>query len=371
VAETVELDEILRTFDPDTREAFQSWLQSQATAVGPHGRDLNDALGNLGPFAEDAARMVDILNAHEDAVSRLVSDTGVVFAALTERGDQLRSLIEHADRVFATTASRDRELRETFVALPTFERESRTTLERVSAFAANADPLVTQLRPAARQLSPTLQDLEAISPDLRKLFVELNPLIDASKRGFPAAQQVLRESRPLLAQLDPAMRQLTPILDFIGLYKPELTAFFANTAAATQASDPATKVHYLRTVNPLNRENLAVYPRRLGTNRTNPYPMSGSFLKLREGMPSFETRHCNREVPQVTNTPPPPGGTPPLLPGLPADQLQALIPQPLLDAINRFATGQASGHEEAPPCKQQGPFTIDGETSQYPHVKGR
>src|SRR5918999_2538197 len=79
VSETVELDEILRTFDPDTRAAFQEWTQTQAEAISGHGRDVNDALGNLGPFAEDAAELVDILNRQEAAVSQLVSNTGVVF----------------------------------------------------------------------------------------------------------------------------------------------------------------------------------------------------------------------------------------------------------------------------------------------------
>ena len=55
VSETVELDEILRTFDPETRAAFREWTQTQAEAIAGHGRDVNDALGNLGPFADDAA----------------------------------------------------------------------------------------------------------------------------------------------------------------------------------------------------------------------------------------------------------------------------------------------------------------------------
>ncbi len=271
MSDTVELDEILRAFDPPTRKAFQTWMQSQAQGIDGYGRDLNDALGNLGPFAEDAARLVDILNRQEGAVSRLVSNTGVVFEALTERDGQLRSLIENSNRVFATTAARDRQLQEAFIALPTFEDESRLTLRRLAEFARDTDPLITQLRPAARELSPTLIDLSALAPDLRRLFRNLGPLITASRTGFPAAERVLRDLRPLLGQVDPAAQQLVPLLDFVGLYKPELTAFFANTVAATQASEPGTAVHYLRTTNPLNPENLAVYPRRVGSNRPNAY----------------------------------------------------------------------------------------------------
>ena len=123
VSETVELDEIFRAFDPKTRAAFQTWMQEQAQAIDGRGRDINDALGNLEPFAEDAARLLDILNRRR-ARSRLVSDTGVVFDALTERGGQLRALITNSNRVFATTAARDRELQELFIVLPTFNREA-------------------------------------------------------------------------------------------------------------------------------------------------------------------------------------------------------------------------------------------------------
>ena len=79
VSETVELDEILRSFDPETRADFQQWMQTQAQAIGGRGQDLNDALGNLAPFAEDTATIVDVLNRQEEALSQLVANTGIVF----------------------------------------------------------------------------------------------------------------------------------------------------------------------------------------------------------------------------------------------------------------------------------------------------
>jgi phospholipid/cholesterol/gamma-HCH transport system substrate-binding protein len=360
VSPTVQLDEIYRTFDADTRAAFQTWMQEQAKAIGSNGRDLNDALGNLGPFAEDAAELVDTLNRQEGAVRNLVSNTGVVFEALTERDGQLRSLIENSNRVFQATASRDEQLKEAFIALPTFERESAQTLERLAEFAVDTDPLITQLRPAARELSPTLQDLGALSPDLEALFRELGPLIDASRTGFPAAEQVLEDARPLIAQLDPAMRQLTPIFDFLGLYKRTITSFLANTPAATQAAD--ANGHYLRTTNPFNPENLAVYPRRIGTNRPNAYAKPDNFNQLAQGMPVFENRHCGGGVPNITNVP-----AVPLPP--PADEL---ISDQLLDQIIQFAfVGQPGANGPAPPCRLQGPYSFGGEVTQYPHVNER
>jgi virulence factor Mce-like protein len=387
VSPTVELDEIFRSFDERTRRAFQVWMQSQAQAIDGRGRDLNDAFGNLGPFADDASVLVDILNRQEGAVQRLIRDSGEVFGALSERDGQLRGLIQNSNTVFSTTAARNRELQQAFVALPTFERESRTTLTRLTAFADNTNPLVTQLRPAARELAPTAQDLAALAPDLKAFFRDLDPLIKAARTGIPAAQKILEDARPLIAQIDPAGRQLVPIVDFLGLYKREITAFFANTVATTQARDISTRVHYLRTTNPLNLENLAAYPRRLGNNRPNPYMLPGGYDKLAQGLDSYETRQCGRALPTIASTPPagglaPIGSVLPPIPGVPLPPAPTPVPTPLdpgqvfqlpqslLDSITKFVfPNGVGGGTVAPPCRQQGPQGDD--KTLYPHVKAR
>ena len=362
VSPSVQLDEIFRAFDPKTRRAFQVWMQEQARALGPHGRDLNDALGNLGPFAEDASEIVAILNRQEAAVRSLVSNSGEVFGALNSRGSQLREMIENLNTVFRTTAERDESLKAAFRALPTFQRESRTTLRRLDRFAADTDPLVTQLRPAARELSPTLRHLERLSPDLKALFRDLNPLITASRTGFPATERLLDDLRPFFQQIYPTVQQVVPILQFIKPYQREMTAFFANTVAATQAtdvvpgSDPPKSVHYLRTTNPVNPENFAVYPRRVGSNRPLPYALPGAFDKLATGLEVFEDRHCGRGVPVISQVAEP--------------VITQIVPQETVDFIkDTFLPVTENTQVPAPPCKKQAPFTFQGETLQYPHVK--
>src|SRR6266498_1894969 len=52
VEPTVELDEILRIFDPATKKAFRAWVaESAKTISGTAPEDLNSALGNLAGFA--------------------------------------------------------------------------------------------------------------------------------------------------------------------------------------------------------------------------------------------------------------------------------------------------------------------------------
>jgi|tagenome__1003787_1003787.scaffolds.fasta_scaffold20837436_1 phospholipid/cholesterol/gamma-HCH transport system substrate-binding protein len=355
VAPTVELDEIFRGFDQKTRTAFQQWMISQGRVFKDHGQDLNDALGNLAPFAEDTTTLLQILNEDSTDVRRLIRNTGGVFAALTERQGQLRGLISNSNRVFQTTAARNRELQETFRILPTFLQESRRTLVRVTAFANNTNPLVTQLRPAARELSPTLVALGTLAPDLRALFRDLDPLITVSRTGLPATSQFLDELRPLLDATDPFLRNLNPILQWVGLYKHEITAFFANDVASTQASslgsDQKTQLHYLRTTNPLNPENLAIYPKRIKSNRSNPYvaPLGYKTLPIKV----FGKYLCtNNEVPTIPST-----------------AVGDLLPQSLFDLINRFAYAGAGSNVPAPPCEEQAPLgNLIGQSGKYPHV---
>ena len=107
VSDTVELDEILRAFDPRTRAAFQDWMQAQAQAIAGHGRTSTTRSATSRRSPTTRRRSSTILNRQQGAVSRLIANTGSSSQALNERDGQLRSLIQNANTVFATTASRD------------------------------------------------------------------------------------------------------------------------------------------------------------------------------------------------------------------------------------------------------------------------
>jgi hypothetical protein len=199
-----------------------------------------------------------------------------------------------------------------------------------------------------------MAQLAKLAPDLDALFHNLNPLFDASVKGLPASEAFLDDLHPLLASVDAPLRQLNPPLEGLSNYQDELSAFFANSAAATQATTQVgnKQVHYLRTSNPANPENLAVYQNRLSTNRPNPYTFPGIFRSLAAGLPAYETRQCT--------------GAP--SPTLVADP--SLISPDLQANIQKYFFGPltAGGQVASPPCKQQAKFPFGGVVTQYPHV---
>ncbi|HET9720667.1 MAG TPA: MlaD family protein, partial [Solirubrobacteraceae bacterium] len=76
VAPTVQLDQILSTFDPRTRRAFETWMQQDGMAFTNRGQDLNDALAELYPFATNADAVLAVLRRDSSATRALLSDGG-------------------------------------------------------------------------------------------------------------------------------------------------------------------------------------------------------------------------------------------------------------------------------------------------------
>jgi phospholipid/cholesterol/gamma-HCH transport system substrate-binding protein len=310
VVESVQLDEIFDALDPETRAAFRGWQQELAKGVRDRGRDFNDALGTLPGFAADGADVLGVLDSQEQALRRLVKNTGVTFAALTENEQQLQTLITASERVFRTTGSRNEALAESVRIFPTFLDESKATLERLETFSTDTRPLVRDMRPVAVDLEPTLADLRATAPHLEKFFRDLDPLIEAAKKGMPAARETIEGAQPLLDELHPFLGQLNPILQYLELSQLQVSDFISYGGAAladTTVSPGGGTGHYLRQFGPLGAESAAIYPQRLRSNRGQTY-VGPEHLFGPEAMdylisPSSDCRNAGGETKPSDGTP--------------------------------------------------------------------
>ena len=302
IAESVQLDEIFRTFNAKTRAAFQSWQQEAALSIEGQGAGLSYAFGELEPTFTQFDRLFRVLDSQQLAVKQLFRNGATSLRALRGRQGELASLIQSSNAVFSTTAARDRQIEELFRAFPTFQDESRLTLERLKSFSINADPVMKQLVPVAEQLSPTLIAFSKLAPEAKGFFEGLEPVIDRAPTGFPAVRKLFRDQfPPLLRAVDPFLRNLNPVLTGLGLYKHELTATVGNIAAISNAKLPVENAagehaHYLRAMGPFNPESLATYPSRTTTSRTNAYPQPLASKSLATGLPSFDIRGCTSGV---------------------------------------------------------------------------
>ncbi len=275
---SVQLDEVFRVFDPETRRAFQQWLhEAGIVTTGTFARDFNDSLGNAAPFFAGGANLLRPLAEQEVALRRVFRDTGRVFHAVSREDGQLSGLITNGNATFGALASRDDALAETFQIFPTFLRETRATVRRLEAFAKNTDPLVRDLAQPARDLAPTLRDLGALSPDLEHLFNNIHPLVQASKTGVPAATRFLKGAEPVLEATHVFMPELNPILSYLSFARVQLAQFITVGGAALAGNGQggyqrASGVeHYLPQIAIIDGRSLQRRPTRPVWERANSY----------------------------------------------------------------------------------------------------
>jgi virulence factor Mce-like protein len=325
VLPTTELDEILRALDPPTRKDLQKLLGGLAHGLKGRGADINGAAGNLAPFAEDSSQILRVLDSQHHAVERLVRDTGQVLDAMSRRQGRLSTLVSAGNQLLDTTARRNAALTRAVQILPTTLRELRPTMDAVAATATDAAPVVRALRPGGRVFGQALRDTSVLAPRARALFGDVDELATAAHDGLPAATGIVSAARPVFEVLDPALRELVPVVQYLGLFKQDLVTSFANLSAATQATAPSQlggkPVHYLRVVVPFTQEGLTLQGRRLASNRHNPYFTPEPLRKLPQGLEAFDCSNA--------------GG---------------------------------SETEPAPLCKVQTPLEFQGKRLAYPHV---
>jgi phospholipid/cholesterol/gamma-HCH transport system substrate-binding protein len=372
VAESVQLDEIFRTFDTRTRAAFQEWMQEGAVAISGQGQSLSNAFAEFDPAFTEFDRLFRLLDTQRLAVKQLFSNGAVSLRALRGREGQLAELISNSNDVFRTTAARDRDIEALFRAFPTFQDESRLTFDRLKEFALNSDPLFRQLVPAAEELSPTLIALANFAPQAKGFFEGLEPVIDRAPSGLGSFRKFLRGDFPvLLRALDPFLRNLNPLLTGLGLYKREVTSLLGNVTAATNAvhlSSQGDTAHFVRVLGPFGPESLSTYSNRPSVNRNNAYAQPGAFDSLASGLPSFDTRQCSFGITASLD---------PNTPNAPAfNQRTGGDVKKATDFFERlkkyaFAEQSSSSTIPAPGCSPQAPFEPiygNGPATTYQHT---
>jgi phospholipid/cholesterol/gamma-HCH transport system substrate-binding protein len=309
VSPTVEIDEILRTFDPKTRAAWQTWMQSQADAVDGRGYDINQFFGQLPGWVEASTNVLDTLDAQSVAVQKTIDSTGQVFDALSERDGELSGLIVATNRLFSVTAQRNQQLAQIFRDLPRFEAESTRTLPQLTAFSREADPVVRKLQPVATELQPVFAATRRLSPVFVEFFSVLPAVIDASERGVPAFEAFLKDLPPVFAAFEPWLRNVNPIVKYLSSFKREFTSLLGNVVGASLGADgqevlPGAEgiVNYIRASQTLSPEALSFLPRPLGSSRTNAYVAPGGGGRLASGLTVLDPSTCGNGDPAPPET---------------------------------------------------------------------
>jgi phospholipid/cholesterol/gamma-HCH transport system substrate-binding protein len=292
VAPTQQLDQVLSAFGRPTQRALQEFLQGGAASLAGRAAQISQGIANLDPAVADLRTISQALDQQRGDVQRLFRETGAVFSTLSQRSGQVRSLIVAGDQVLSATAARNRALAATVDALPPFLGGLRSTLKVADKSLRLARPSVQALLPVAPMLRPVLSDLIALEPAAVSLLHAAPRLLHDALRALPAVTSFSRTFRPALDALVPALKQISPVINFIGLYQREILAAMGNLAATLEATAPAATTgwpdhpgtaSYLRALTAIGNETPFGQSIREPTNRDNSYFSPGELSFLGRG----------------------------------------------------------------------------------------
>jgi virulence factor Mce-like protein len=218
--ETVDIDQLLNTFDVPTRRAIQTNLVEFGTAVAGRGPDLNAGIGALSQtvrLLEPVARNLSSNSTGLDRFFRALEATAAEVAPVAETQAQL---FVSLDTTFSALAAVARPfIQETISKSPPTLDTANAVLPRLRPFLRHSRGLFADLRPSARLLIGTAPQLASAlrvgTPVLRAtpvLNAELPPTAQAvldfgQAPGVTTGLNLLTQTNQVL---DPTLHFVTP-----------------------------------------------------------------------------------------------------------------------------------------------------------------
>ncbi len=295
VEDTQALDQVLGSFDRPTQRNLQALLSGTGQALAGRGMDLNNAFGNLDPAVTQLSAMVGVLNQQQGDLRRVINSSATVLSTLGSRSSDLQTLVRSGDQVLSATAARDAQLTATVNALPPFLMQLRTTLRTLNTTLGIARPTLAALAPVAPLLTPALSEVINLSGPATRLLRAAPSLLDAADAALPAITRFTTAFKPAVDVVLPAAEEITPIINFVALYRQELVAAMGNLAADLEATAPAAtstgSASYLRAIAAIGRESIYGQTVREPTLRSNTNLAPGELANVGRG--GLLSANCN------------------------------------------------------------------------------
>lgn len=230
--EPVELDAVLSALDPETRAHVSSLVSRLRDTLAGREADANATLRTAGPALRELGAVLREVNTDGEAISQIVTQFQQTMGIVAERDESLQQIVTSLAAMTETVASQEEQLGSTLTKLPPVLERATTTLDRVPGTVDATVPLLEELAPATARLRPVSKNLSPLLQDLRPTVAQLRPALDSVSRLLGITPGLLGESIAVMPEADKAMTGLTPVLDFLRPYTPEIAGWATNWGSA-------------------------------------------------------------------------------------------------------------------------------------------
>lgn len=215
---TRQLDEVLGTFDEETRVNTQLFLRGLGAGFTDRGDDLSTALEAAPGFLRNAQRVFRTVADREGAVRNFVHGASTATGAADPVRDEIATGFAPEARALRPISARATSVRSTLDKAP-------GTLSTLSSGLPQVDSFVDELRGIAIAIAPGLHVAPRSFDQASALLVEARPGLRAADktlrtaaRAVPPTLSLLSVIRPVLPNLEDALADATPIVRVLGLH---------------------------------------------------------------------------------------------------------------------------------------------------------
>jgi phospholipid/cholesterol/gamma-HCH transport system substrate-binding protein len=276
VVPSTQLDDVITSLDPPTRDALGSMLRSVGAGTAGTHESVDLLAGGLGDLGREGQVALDAVAAQSEDLRALGKNTEALMEALDTGEGQIATLVTSAQQLTAATAGQRESLENTMRMLPDVLKEAQTTSGKIPELSTALTPVAADLQDSAPALSSALEELRPTTADLRGLLPAASGTLDSLPATLDRVPTFGSDLRNLVPGAMDLLADANPMLAYAKPYGPELAAFFANFNSVLQYQDEAG-IHYARLMpmineaseqTPLKSELLGVY--------NNPIPGPGT-----------------------------------------------------------------------------------------------
>jgi phospholipid/cholesterol/gamma-HCH transport system substrate-binding protein len=246
----VDLDQLFDTIDPPTRKALQQFIAGNAEWYAGRGAQANQAAQYLDPALSSTRRLVDEVVSDQDTFNAFLQTSSRTVSALAQRSGDLTNLVTNANTTAKAIGDENAALARALGLLPDTLRKANTTFVNLRATLDDLDPLVAASKPATKRLAPFLAELRPLVRDARPTIADLRTLISKPGDGndltdlLNRAPRLELTARPALAHSTQALKDSTPVLQFIRPYTADFVGWLRDFGEG--ASNYDANGHYAR-----------------------------------------------------------------------------------------------------------------------------
>lgn len=246
----VDIDQLFNIFGPKERAALQKFIRGNADAYAGKAKLANQAYKFINPSLSTSEKLFSELSGDSVALERLLVAGSQTFGALSERRNDLTSLISNANATLQAISNRNSDLDTALANLPDTLRQGNTTFVNLRATLDDLDPLVAASLPATKNLAPFLRRLRLVATSGVPVFSDLGTIVSApgehndladTLKDLPQLRDTGKTALP--AAID-AMDASQDNVQFARPYMPDLMAFLTNFGQAAAYYDGNS--HYAR-----------------------------------------------------------------------------------------------------------------------------